>query len=106
MARLLLDRYLPAGLLVANTLGSLLLGWLYGALSLQLNGTGPGLLSEPATAVLALGLIGALSTFATVSLRAAQLWIEGSRLHAVGLWLVHAVCGLAAGACGIWLAWL
>lgn len=100
--RLLLDRALRAGVLIANTLGCLLLGMLYGWVSTAAPG---GSLEDapltPLTVLLATGLLGALSTFATVSLRAAEHWIARRRLAAVGLWSTHVLCGGLAAAGGI-----
>lgn len=105
--RFLLDRYLPGGLLAANVLACLALGYLYGELSwLAETGreTGEGLLSEPVAAALSVGALGALSTFATVSLRVAQRWMAGQRLRAVGVWTAHVGLGFAAAALGIALS--
>lgn len=101
--RLLLDRYVRYGILVANALGCLVLGFLFGQFSAapaQPAMPQGGLSPDPALTVLAYGLIGALSTFATVSLRVAQRWVEGRRLQAVWIWLVHVICGFAAAAAG------
>lgn len=100
-ARFLLDAYVRAGVLLANTAGSLLLGVMLGA-----SAAGAVVFSSPVLGLVAVGFIGALSTFATVSLRAAQLWTTGHRLAAVGLWAAHTGCGLAAAAAGSWLGWL
>lgn len=100
-ARFLLDSYVRAGVLLANTAGSLLLG-----LMLGLSAAGAVVFSSPALGFASIGFIGALTTFATVSLRAAQLWTTKRRLSAVGLWLAHTGCGLAAAAAGAWLGWM
>ncbi|GAB3846156.1 CrcB family protein [Nesterenkonia populi] len=97
VSRYLLDRFLPGGLLAANVLGCFGLGLLYGLL---VSAAGPG---QPTTTILAAGLLGALTTFATVSLRSAQLWLDGSRWAAAGLWLAHAGAGFAAAAAGLLL---
>lgn len=99
-ARFLLDTYLRAGVLLANILGSLLLGVMLGVSAgstASWNSAALGLLSG--------GFIGALSTFATVSLQAAKLWIAEARWQAAGLWLAHTGSGLAAAAGGAWLGW-
>ncbi len=105
--RLLLDRLLPFGILAANTVACLVLGFLFGAFSAH-GGEGQepagGILSEPLVAVLSFGLLGALSTFATVSLRAAQLWMGGRQLWALGMWTLHVVLGFGAGAAGVLLS--
>ena len=98
--RFLLDRYLRAGILCANTFGCLLLGALIGAAGAAEIDWQPW-----AAGLLAMGLVGALSTFATVALHAAQLWLAGSRWKAVGLWAAHAGCGIAAAAAGLVLGW-
>ncbi|GAB3188287.1 fluoride efflux transporter FluC [Nesterenkonia suensis] len=102
--RLLLDRYVRYGILVANTLGCLVLGFLYGEFS-ALTAVQPapeaGVFSPGVLTVLSYGLIGALSTFATVSLRAAQRWADGHRLQAAWIWLVNIVCGVLAAGLGI-----
>ncbi|TLP94056.1 hypothetical protein FEF26_12480 [Nesterenkonia salmonea] len=108
IARFLLDRYLRAGILVANTVGCLSLGVLVGFVSAFAADDASG---DPASwqpllvGLLALGVTGALSTFATVALRAAQQWMEGSRWMAVGMWAAHVVCGVAAAAVGLTTGW-
>lgn len=99
-ARFLLDRYFRAGVLYANTLGCLLLGGLIGAAA-----EGSVTWQPWVTGLLAMGLCGALSTFATVALRAAQKWSSGARWQAAALWVGHTVCGVAAGAAGLALGW-
>jgi len=105
--RFLLDRYLRVGLLLANTLACLALGYLFGELSWLAetgDGFGSGLLSGAGSTVLALGVLGALSTFATVSVRVAQKWMSGHRLRAAGIWAAHVTLGFAAAAIGIALS--
>ncbi|MBA8921174.1 fluoride efflux transporter FluC [Nesterenkonia jeotgali] len=109
--RFLLDRYLRAGILLANVLGCLVLGYLFGELTwLAENGGAPGgavltaLLSETGSTVLAIGALGALSTFATVSVRVAQTWMAGRQLRAAGIWVAHVGLGFAAAAAGIALS--
>lgn len=99
--RLLLDRLLPWGILLANTVGCLALGLLYGWITVVPAAAEPGTTTAPLLVALATGLLGALSTFATVSLRAAERWVAGRRLAAAGLWAVHVLCGGAAAAAGI-----
>lgn len=105
--RFLLDRYLQAGVLIANTVGCLALGALIGAAgAASASAAAGGELWEPWTVgLLAFGFIGALSTFATVSLRAAQLWVTGTRWKAIELWGLHTSCGIAAAAVGLALGW-
>lgn len=108
VARFLLDRYLRAGVLLANTIGCLFLGVLVGFVSaLAASGAANDQAQwQPlAVGLLALGLTGALSTFSTVALRAAQKWTAGARWTAVGMWSVHVVCGVVAAAAGLVLGW-
>ncbi|MGJ9405581.1 fluoride efflux transporter FluC [Nesterenkonia aurantiaca] len=107
LGRFLLDRYLRVGLLLANTLGCCALGYLLGELTwLSENGVDEpgGLFSGPVSTVLIFGLLGALSTFATVSVRVAQAWMAGRHLRAVGIWGAHVGFGFAAAALGIALS--
>ncbi|GFZ84172.1 FluC/FEX family fluoride channel [Nesterenkonia alkaliphila] len=105
-ARFLLDRYLRVGVLIANTVGCLLMGALIGAAAVSAGAAAGGELWAPWTVgLLAFGFIGALSTFATVSLWAAQLWVAGSHWKAMGLWALHSGCGIAAAAAGLALGW-
>ena len=102
--RLLLDRYLRGGVLIANTLGCFVLGFLFGEFSvLQAEDATMDLWipSEPVLAVVAIGLVGALSTFSTVSLRVAQLWMDGRRGRALFTWTSHVLCGITAGVLGV-----
>ena len=99
-SRFLLDAYVRGGLLIANTVASLLLGVMLGVTA-----AGAITFSSAALGLAAAGFLGALSTFATVSLRAAQLWMTSRRFLAVGLWFAHTGCGLAAAAGGAWLGW-
>lgn len=100
VGRFLLDRYLRAGVLIANTVGCLLLGSMIGA-----SAASGGQWDPWVVGLLAMGFCGALSTFATVALRAAQKWTSGARWQAIGLWAGHSVCGIAAGAAGLALGW-
>ena len=100
-SRFLLDAYVPGGVLIANTAGSLLLGTMLG-----LSASGSITWGIETLGLLSFGFTGALTTFATVALRAAQLWVTKSRLKAVGLWLAHTGCGLPAAAAGAWLGWV
>lgn len=107
--RLLLDRYARFGILVANTLGCLLLGFLYGEFSALTSADAVpdnGFFSPGVVTVISYGLIGALSTFATVSLRAAQRWVDGHRMQAAWIWLVNVVCGFVAAGIGMGLSGL
>ncbi|GAA4830198.1 fluoride efflux transporter FluC [Garicola koreensis] len=99
-ARFLLESYLRSGVLVANVLGSLLLGIMLGISAVSTSSW-----DAAALGFLSVGFIGALSTFATVSLHAAQLWTTRHRVKAAALWLVHTGCGLVAAGGGAWLGW-
>lgn len=106
VGRFLLDRYLPQGILIANTVGCLILGAFYGGLDAYQASVIP--LSEgnvdTLMGLVSVGLTGALTTFATLSLRVFTMWLSGEHLRAVGIWTLHTVCGLAAALVGIWLA--
>lgn len=99
-ARFLLESYLRSGVLVANVLGSLLLGIMLGLSAVSVSSW-----DSVALGFLSVGFIGALSTFATVSLQTAQLWITRHRFRAAALWLMHTGCGLIAASGGAWLGW-
>ena len=109
--RFRLDRYLRAGILLANVLGCLVLGYLFGELT-WLAETGAGarsgvfavLFSGTVSTAVSIGLLGALSTFATVSVRVAQTWMAGRHLRATGIWVTHVGLGFAAAALGIALS--
>lgn len=98
-SRFLLDAYVRGGLLIANTVASLLLGVMLGVTA-----AGAITFSSAALGLAAAGFLGALSTFATVSLRVAQTWMAGRRVQAVGIWLAHVSLGLLAAALGIALS--
>ncbi|PRZ14551.1 fluoride efflux transporter FluC [Nesterenkonia sandarakina] len=109
--RFLLDRYLRAGILLANVLGCLVLGYLFGELTwLAETGADAGsgvfaaLFSGTGSTILSIGVLGALSTFATVSVRVAQTWMAGRQLRAAGIWVTHVGLGFAAAALGIALS--
>lgn len=99
-ARFLLESYLRSGVLLANALGSLLLGIMLG-----ISAASTSTWHDAALGFLSVGFIGALSTFATVSVQAAQLWTTRHRVKAAALWLVHTGCGLIAAGGGAWLGW-
>lgn len=101
LSRFLLDNYLRSGVLIANTLGALLLGVLVGVSASSALGW-----SQPFIGLVAVGFLGALTTFSTVSLRAAEQWLSGFRWKAIGLWALHTGCGVAAAAAGLALGWL
>lgn len=105
--RLLLDRYLRGGVLIANTAACFVLGFLFGEFSVMQTEDATvdfWVPSEPVLAVVAIGLVGALSTFSTVSLRVAQLWMDGRRPRAVFTWFSHVLCGITAGVLGVALS--
>ncbi|NLS10302.1 CrcB family protein [Nesterenkonia sp. MY13] len=95
VCRYLLESLWRAGILIANTLGCLLLGLMIGIAAVATPW------DAGVSALVSVGFIGALSTFSAVSLRAAQHWLAGERTVAAGLWLVHTGAGLGAGILGI-----
>lgn len=100
VARFLLDAYIRGGVLIANTVGSLLLGVMLG-----LSAGGSITWTNATLGLLATGLSGALTTYATVALRTAQLWVTKARVKAAAVWLNHTAWGLAAAVGGAWLGW-
>lgn len=91
--RLLADHYLERGVLVANILGSLVAGLTAGLLS----GSGVVVPRE----IWLTGFAGALTTFSTVSVSAAQDALNGRFAAAVGSWAAHLASGLLAVAIGL-----
>jgi len=88
----------PVGILLANVVGSIVMGMLTEVLALAW--------SPPAEvrALLTVGLLGAFTTFSTFSLEAAVLFERGAVPQAVGYILasvVLSVCGLFAGLWGM-----
>ncbi|MEV4902284.1 CrcB family protein [Citricoccus sp. NPDC055426] len=88
--RLLADHYLPSrGILVANTVGSLVAG------------IAAGTLSGVALEVWLTGVAGALTTFSTVSVSTARDALSGRFAAAAGSWAAHIVAGLLAVGLGL-----
>lgn len=90
----LIGGHFPTGILLANILGSVVMGLLVGGLAERF---GLGLLGRSALQV---GFLGAFTTFSTFSLDTVLLWERGSHVLA-GLYIVAsvslAVAGLVAG---------
>lgn len=93
--RYLTDRFVQArhnttfawGTLVANVLGSLILGALTGAVSAG---------DERMHLLVGTGLCGALTTYSTFSYETLQLAGAGARLYAVANLVLTLICGLGA----------
>jgi fluoride exporter len=85
----------PAGVMVANVLGSVLVGVLFVVL------TGPRASLSP---LLVVGFLGGFTTFSTFSLDALRLW-EGGAPGLAALYVLGSVgLSLAGVAAGVWLA--
>jgi fluoride exporter len=85
----------PAGVMVANVLGSVLVGVLFVVL------TGPRASLSP---LLVVGFLGGFTTFSTFSLDAFRLW-EGGAPGLAALYVLGSVgLSLAGVAAGVWLA--
>jgi fluoride exporter len=85
----------PAGVMVANVLGSVLVGILFVAL------TGPRAALSP---LLIMGFLGGFTTFSTFSLDAFRLWEGGAPGLALAYVLGSVALSLAGVAAGVWLA--
>jgi len=92
---------MPVGLIAVNALGSLLMGALVAASALAWS---PG---SAARAFLAVGLLGAFTTFSTFALEASTLIQRGALGHAalyIGASVGLSIAGLFAGMAGVrWL---
>lgn len=93
----LLDTTLPWGTFVVNVLGSFLLGFLFR--TLQVSTASPEM-----RAMLAIGLLGAFTTFSTFSLETVALLQEGAWLRASSYVLGSVFLGIAGVLVGISLA--
>jgi fluoride exporter len=93
----LLDTTLPWGTFVVNVLGSFLLGFLFRTVEVSL-------VSPEMRAMLAIGLLGAFTTFSTFSLEAVALVQEGAWLRASSYVLGSVFLGIAGVLVGISLA--
>ncbi len=89
---------LPLGILVVNTLGSLLVGLVFVLLADK------GLLTTTWRPFLIIGLLGSFTTFSTISLDTIQLFGEGQYLLAMANISLNVVLGLAAVSVGMALA--
>ncbi len=87
----------PYGTLIANVLGSLLMGALVALLLAR-----PQLV--PYRAFLATGLLGGLTTFSTFSLDAVSLWERGDVPQAIGYVSVSLLLGVGGLVAGLGLA--
>lgn len=88
-----LGKSFPFGTLLVNILGSFVLGWLYALFS-------SGVLAvSPWRALVAIGLIGAFTTFSTFSLDTVLLFEQGDWLKAIANVLLNVLLCLT-------LAWL
>lgn len=89
---------LPLGILVVNTLGSLLVGLVFVLLADK------GLLTTTWRPFLIIGLLGSFTTFSTISLDTIQLFGEGQYLLAMANISLNVVLGLVAVSVGMALA--
>ncbi|SEH97562.1 CrcB protein [Rheinheimera pacifica] len=93
LAMNVLGKSFPFGTLLVNILGSFVLGWLYALFS-------SGVLAvSPWRALIAIGLIGAFTTFSTFSLDSVLLIQQGDWLKAIANVLLNVLLCLT-------LAWL
>lgn len=91
--RLAADHYLPArGILVANTLGSLVAG------------LAAGTLAGVALEIWVVGVAGSLTTFSTVSVSTARDALSGRFAAAAASWAAHLAAGLIAVGLGMGIA--
>lgn len=86
----------PAGTLLVNAAGSLLIGFVWAAMQARV-------LSPGEYSLLAAGLAGGMTTFSTFSVAAVSLWLGGMRTSAVVHVVANLACGLAAAALGLLL---
>jgi len=97
----LLGPGVPAGTLVVNILGSLLMGLLIGWLVARTTDPGGG---QGLRLFLATGVLGGFTTFSAFSLDAVLLWERGAAAIALGYVALSVVGALAALGAGLWLA--
>lgn len=83
------DSAFPFGTLTANVVGSLLLGYLAGALV-------GGAMANPVAVAVGIGLCGTLTTYSTFGYETVRLYEDGSRFYAVGNVAVTLFAGLGA----------
>lgn len=88
----------PVGTLVVNITGSLVLGWFLTVIHQR------GSVSDTMRLGIAVGFIGAYTTFSTLAYEANSLLENGSGLKALFNLVGSLVLGLAAVRAGIWLA--
>lgn len=89
----------PWGTFVANVLGSLAMGVLFGWLTFKLGEGG-----EQARLLIGTGLLGGFTTFSAFSLEAANMMRAGDMGQAAGYILVSVIAGVAALFFGLLLA--
>ncbi len=88
----------PIGTLVINLSGSLFLGWFLTAMSQR------HVVSENFRLAVAVGFVGAYTTFSTFAYESNALLEDGATLKALANLLGSLILGLAAVRLGIWLA--
>lgn len=94
LAARLVGTAFPAGTLVVNVLGCLLMGLIAGAFALRVN------LPQEARLFLTTGILGGFTTFSAFSLDAALLWQRGEAGLAalyVGASVIFSLLAIAAG---------
>jgi CrcB protein len=95
---MLLGNRIPYGTLVVNVLGSFLLGLIY-TLSVEKLAV-----SENLRFFIAVGFLGAFTTFSTFSVETLHLIEDGSYIPAFAYLAGNLLLGLAAALLGFWLA--
>lgn len=88
----------PIGTLVINVTGSLLLGWFLTIIRDQVN------VSDTFRLAVAVGFVGAYTTFSTFAYESNALWEDGAGLKAASNIFGSLFLGLIAVRIGIWLA--
>jgi CrcB protein len=88
----------PIGTLVINVSGSLFLGWFLTVIREQVN------VSDTFRLAVAVGFVGAYTTFSTFAYETNALWEDGAGLKAASNLFGSIFVGLVAVRFGIWLA--
>lgn len=91
------DTVFPWGTLVVNVLGSLLLGFLTGASFF-------GVHAPVGQSLVGVGFCGALTTYSTFGYETVRMFLDGSRIQAVGNVVATVLAGIGAGVVGIVIA--
>src|SRR5690606_21540158 len=95
LAMNVLGKSFPFGTLLVNILGSFVLGWVYALFS-------SGMLAvSPCRALIAIGLIGAFTTFSTFSLDTVVLFEQGGWLYGITNVLLDVLVCLTRAAVGL-----